>query len=231
MNTNVSRLYRRRIGEILVNQGILSTEQLDEALAIQKKTGDLLGVILQDLGLVSEPDIAKTICIQYQLPFVTLANYEFDARLVKLFPLEFLTANKILPFDKIGDTLLLLVAEIPPDKVLAEIPKLTKLNAALYVGYASEVDKYLTGTGPKPAAQKPAAAAQAAAPPEERVLIQRVVDDDGDEDAATEDDAATGAGKTLAFGADAKSFLEELDSTWDQIFPGGPQEDAEKSDD
>ena len=77
MNT-VSRLYRRRIGEILVNQGLISADQLEESLAIQQKTSELLGTILLDLGLVTEADIAKTICIQYQLPFITLVNYEFD---------------------------------------------------------------------------------------------------------------------------------------------------------
>jgi len=239
---NVSRLYRRRIGEILVNQAIISTEQLDEALAIQKKTGELLGIILQDLGLVSEADIAKTICIQYQLPFITLANYDYDVKLLKLFPLEFLTTNKVLPFDKIGDTLLIMVAEIPPDGVLTDIPKLTKLNAALYVGYASEVEKFLTGnTKPPPAApklEKPQQAAQTKGPaaksPDNAVIIRSVVDEE-DEETVVEvgDDEADGegAGESLVFGANSKSFLEELDSTWNQIFPGAPGGDEKDSED
>ena len=141
--STVSRLYRRRIGEILVNEGVITPEQLDQALELQKKNGELLGELLMDLGYVNEADIAKTICLQYQLPFLTLGNYLFDEKLFSVLPKDFLLAHKLLPFDKIGNTLLVLVTEIPSDKVLSEIPKVTQLNVALYVGMSSEVNKYL----------------------------------------------------------------------------------------
>src|SRR4029453_6801803 len=73
-----TRTFRRRIGEILVNDGVASPEQIEEALMVQKSSGDLLGSILMDMGVVSEADIARTLCVQYQLPFICLANYEVD---------------------------------------------------------------------------------------------------------------------------------------------------------
>jgi hypothetical protein len=226
--STVSRLYRRRIGEILVNEGIISTEQLDQALELQKKNGELLGELLMDLGYVNEADIAKTICLQYQLPFLTLENYLFDDKQFSVLPKEFVLAHKLLPFDKIGNTLLVLVTEIPSDKVLSEIPKLTQLNVALYVGMSSEVNKYLNNltTGrPKagakpPAAAKPAAAKAAKAEPAAGVVsVRTIIDDDEDAEDSTgvvdegQEDAA------LVFGQDKESFLEELDSSWASIFP------------
>lgn len=142
MNT-IHRLYRRRIGEILVSEGVITSSQLDEALALQKRSGELLGAILLDMKLVTEAEIAKTLCTQYQLPYISLENYEFDPKLVKLFPPEFLAANRLLPFDKVGDTLLVMIAEVPPEDVLAEIPRLTKLGAGLYVGFLSEIEAEL----------------------------------------------------------------------------------------
>lgn len=142
MNT-IHRLYRRRIGEILVSEGVITSSQLDEALALQKRSGELLGSILLDMKLVTEAEIAKTLCTQYQLPYISLQNYEFDPKLVKLFPPEFLAANRLLPFDKVGDTLLVMIAEVPPEDVLAEIPRLTKLGAGLYVGFLSEIEAEL----------------------------------------------------------------------------------------
>ncbi len=263
MNT-VNRLYRRRIGEILVSQGVVSSDQLDEALAIQKKTGELLGVILLDLGLVTESDIAKTICIQYQIPFLSLNNYEFDGTLASLFPPEFLIANKLLPFDRIGNTLLIMITEIPPEDVLAEIPKLTRLDAALYIGYPSEVETHLNTLF---ASEKAEALAQAAARRTsvakahtsiQKAAVPQAQDTSLEDALATveenfttipghaenpdDDDVsmapsitieAAGGGEgeggepaPLVFGDSAKNFLEELDSTWDSIFPGSEEEDS-----
>jgi type IV pilus assembly protein PilB len=240
--SKVSRLYRRRIGEILVNEGIITPEQLDEALGVQKKTKDLLGTILMDMGIISESDIAKIICVQYQLPFICLANYDFDEKLVQLFPREFLHRHKILPFDRLGEMLLIMVTEIPSDSVLAEIPKLTKLNAALYVGYSSELLHHLTSLIPlnKPAEPRSpgAKAGQHEAPagtrqekPSREILEQvraraKPGDDLDDEEARDTDDEGQeekgeeGAkeGSTLVFDTSKQSFLEELDSTWDSIF-------------
>jgi len=228
--SSVNRLSRRRIGDILVSEGIVTPEQLDEALKIQSRTGELLGSILMDLGLVAEADVAKTICIQYQLPFITLSNYELDNKLAKLLPKEFLIAHKLLPFDKIGDMLLIMVTEIPPDTVLAEIPKLTNLNVALYVGYSSEVNRTLDSlfSGQKPASAAAAGQAGKAAPPqgpapvEKAPSITRIESDDDEEEETSEapqDDESeeTGEGKTVVVTGD-KTFLEELDSTWDSIF-------------
>jgi type IV pilus assembly protein PilB len=208
-----SRTHRRRIGEILVNEGLVSQEQLEEALRIQKKTGELLGSVLMDMGLVAESDIAKTMCLQYQLPFITLQNYEFDEKLLQLFPKEFLHKHRLLPFDKVGDMLLVLVTEIPGDQVLEEIPKLTHLNTGLYVGYLSEVTNQLNKLIPlaqpaapaKPAAKKEKVSAAAAAPVKGIAPLP-------------EDDVEEQDGATLVFGSSKESFLEELDSTWDSIF-------------
>ena len=227
--STVSRLYRRRIGEILVNEGIITPEQLDQALELQKKNGELLGELLMDLGYVTEADIAKTICIQYQLPFITLENYLFEEKLFSILPKDFVLAHKLLPFDKIGNTLLVLVTEIPSDKVLSEIPKITQLNVALYVGMSSEVNKYLNNmtTGRAKAGAKPAAAAQAAktanaakADPAAGVLaVRTVIDDDEDAEDSTGDVDEGQEDAALVFGQDKESFLEELDSSWASIFP------------
>lgn len=247
-----SRLYRRRMGEILIAQGVITEDQLEEALVIQKKTGELLGSILLDLGFVAESDIAKIICVQYQLPFISLRNYEFDHKLVRLFPAEFLVKNRALPFDRIGDTLLLMISEIPSEEVLAEIPKVTKLGAALYVGYPSEVQHYLAELfpalfqGERPqggsadsasAATKGSDRAAAAKPKAEATLPDdtppplELVSDEAEEDVeGDKGQVASGQGGGL-FGEASKSFLDELDSTWESIFSGisGTKEEPDEN--
>lgn len=48
-----ARLERNRLGELLVGNGLISTDQLHEALRIQKETGQALGAVLQDRGLIT----------------------------------------------------------------------------------------------------------------------------------------------------------------------------------
>lgn len=205
------------MGEILVNEGIVSSEQIEEALDIQRNTGELLGMILMNMGVAAESDISKVLCLQYQLPFMCLANYETDEKLVTLFPKEFLHRHRILPFDKIGEMLLILVAQIPSESALAEIPKLTQLNAALYVGYLSEVTrvlKTLIPLGDEEQAQVAGEVIQEAKQIRKSATIQPspqqgpLKADDDDDDAEP---------NTLVFGSQ-DSFLEDLNSTWDSIF-------------
>lgn len=57
-------LTRNRIGDVLVHRGKVTAEQLKEALAVQKRTGDTLGQILIDRGLISRWDLRSTLAMQ-----------------------------------------------------------------------------------------------------------------------------------------------------------------------
>ncbi len=195
-----TRTHRGHIGELLAEEGVITNEQLDEALQVQAKSGGLLGLILMDMGLVTETDIAKVTCVQLQLPFISLHNYEFETKLVELFDREFLHEHQLFPFDKVGKTLLMLVTEIPTETVLTAIPQQSGMNAGLYVGFLSEVTKQLDTLVPLSDEQKHRKLAKAKT--------------------QTAPAAAAEAGdEGLIFSSnDSKSLLDELDSTWDAIF-------------
>ena len=57
---NFSRFSRKRLGEILVNEGLISTQQIQEALDAQGNTGEMLGETLVRLGYITEEKIAIT---------------------------------------------------------------------------------------------------------------------------------------------------------------------------
>ncbi len=237
---NINRLYRRRIGDILLAEGVITSSQLEEALAIQRRTGELLGAILLDMKLVTEAEIAKTICMQYQLPFLSLANYDYDQKLVNLFPKEFLAAHRILPFDKVGDTLLVMIAEVPGEDILTEIPRITKVSsAALYVGLLSEVEHELSRLLGLPKLERsstrvPAGKAQeppsgGKAPPQEP-RAKQAVSAAADSDSALDPDVA----KLLELRDEAQMLVAALgeeteDSPEDADLPDEDSEEADGS--
>ena len=197
-----TRTHRRHVGELLVEEGVITGEQLDEALQTQAKSGGLLGLILMDMGLITEADIARVTCVQLQLPFISLHNYEFETKLVELFDRQFLHEHQLFPFDKVGKTLLMLVTEIPTETVLTAIPQQSGMNAGLYVGYLSEVSKQLQTLVPLSEDQK---AKKVASAKQSGAARPDAYEDDQD-------------GGLIFSSSDSKSLLDELDSTWDAIF-------------
>jgi len=146
----VNRIRRKLFGEILVSDGLISKEQLDEALMLQKQSGEFLGSILLDLGHITETDIVKTLSVQYQLPFLRPTLYDLDRKLIAKFKPEFLHQNKLLPLDQIGPLLLLVVTDIPPEDVVEEVQEISQSNLAIYIGSISEVDRVLKESVPLP---------------------------------------------------------------------------------
>lgn len=60
--------YRKKLGDLLVEQKIISSDQLQQAVLEQQKTGERLGHVLCRLQFISESALFKTLSIQYQLP-------------------------------------------------------------------------------------------------------------------------------------------------------------------
>ena len=71
-----------RIGDLLVEQGMISGPQLDTALAEQKGSGKKLGRVLIESGALSEDDLLRVLSTQLDLPFVGLRQFPFNLELI-----------------------------------------------------------------------------------------------------------------------------------------------------
>jgi type IV pilus assembly protein PilB len=79
---------RNKIGECLVQAGLVTEEDLRTALAEQKGTGERLGVVLVRLNLATEKQIAKALGLQLGFPYVNLGEAPPDPSAVVLIPKE-----------------------------------------------------------------------------------------------------------------------------------------------
>lgn len=75
-----------RIGDLLVENGLITPEQLQHALAEQRKLGSKLGRTLIDLGMVKENDMLALLSRQLSIPLVDLRSFRFDPALVRKLP-------------------------------------------------------------------------------------------------------------------------------------------------
>jgi len=82
----MARPEKVRLGEILLRQGLLTDEQLQTALADQKRTGRRLGRVFVDAGFVTEEQICEALARQLQIPFVNLKQVRVKAELLSRLP-------------------------------------------------------------------------------------------------------------------------------------------------
>lgn len=89
-----------RIGDVLVEAGLASREDVEAALSDQRRSGGKrLGEILVDMGIVSERDLAMTLANKFHLAFVDLEECIVDDAAVHEIPLDLLRKRAILPID------------------------------------------------------------------------------------------------------------------------------------
>ena len=97
---------RKRMGELLLETGIITQEILEQALARQKNSGKRLGQILEEMDVVLEEDIAKALGKQFNFPYVKgIARYRFPQQILDLIDAETALAQLIFPLKMDGNTL------------------------------------------------------------------------------------------------------------------------------
>ncbi|MBU0592978.1 MAG: GspE/PulE family protein [Gammaproteobacteria bacterium] len=120
-----------RLGEVLIQQGLLTEDQLKQALAEQKSSGRKLGRIFIENGFVTEEGIAEAIARQLQIPFINLKFYNVDTELVNKLPETQARRFRALVLEDKGATLLLGMAD--PSDLFAydELARLLKRDIDL----------------------------------------------------------------------------------------------------
>src|ERR1700726_2481035 len=128
-----------RLGEILVKDSLISSDQLKQALDHQKKNGGRLGTCLVKLGLVSDDDITAVLSRQYGVPSINLKFYEVDPAVIKLVPQETAVRYQIVPLSRVGSTLT--IAMTDPTNVFAmdDIKFMTGFNVEPVVASESAI--------------------------------------------------------------------------------------------
>jgi type IV pilus assembly protein PilB len=79
---------RRKLGELLLETGLLSPEKLTEALDKQKNSGKRLGQTLIEMNVVSEEEVAFALAMQLKIPYLDLNHVEIQGKIVETVPEE-----------------------------------------------------------------------------------------------------------------------------------------------
>jgi type IV pilus assembly protein PilB len=117
-----------RLGDLLVREGLITREQLQQALQEQRNSGMRLGYTLVKLGLVEETEITKMLARQYRMPAVDLARFEVDERIVKMIPGDVAVKHTVLPLKREGRTLTVAMSDPTNMTVVDDLKFITRYD-------------------------------------------------------------------------------------------------------
>src|SRR3954453_4790413 len=106
-----------RIGELLLKEKRITSDQLQQALNHQKANGGKLGFNLVKLGFVKDEELTALLSKQYGVPSINLAQFEIDPAVIKLIPAETAQNYQIIPLSRAGAPLT--IAMTDPTNVFA----------------------------------------------------------------------------------------------------------------
>lgn len=102
---------RKRLGDLLVEKGLLSPESLNGALERVKQENRRLGAVLLEMGLVTEEILAQLLAEQLQMPYVPLTDFRLDPSFYKAIPVEFMYRYPFVPYQEENGTLTVILAD------------------------------------------------------------------------------------------------------------------------
>ncbi len=120
-----------RLGDVLVQQRLISQEQLQQALALQRQTGKKVGRLLIETGIITEELLANGLARQLRVPFVNLKTFPFRADVVKLLPESAARRFRALALEDRGDTLLVAMGDPLDLFAFDELSRLLKRTIAV----------------------------------------------------------------------------------------------------
>src|SRR6187549_1937796 len=139
-----------KLGEILVRENLITSQQLREALEYQRTNGGRLGSNLIKLGFISDDVITAVLSRQYGVPSINLELFQIEDETINLISQEVALKYTVLPISKVGATLTMAMAD--PTNVFAmdDIKFMTGLNVEPVIASEASlgiaITKYYSGS-------------------------------------------------------------------------------------
>jgi type IV pilus assembly protein PilB len=135
----------KKIGELLVQEGLITQDQLNRALDEQRHSGERLGAALVKNGVIDENTLLEFIARQFHCPQVDLSKLNTPKEVVGLIPFDIMQKYQSFPFGLMGNTLHVAMSDPGNLFVIDDIRFLTRKNIQVHVASDSVIKKVIGG--------------------------------------------------------------------------------------
>jgi type IV pilus assembly protein PilB len=130
---------RRKLGEILVHSGKIEPEKLTSLLRVQKETGKPLGQLLIDEGILTKEELSKALGEQMGIPHVWLRKGLVDPKIVQILPKEKALHYQVLPMFLVNGVITLATSDPYGFYIFDEVRKITNLEVQPVICRAEDI--------------------------------------------------------------------------------------------
>lgn len=126
---------------MLIEEKIITPQQLESALEVQRQKGDRLNDILVQQGMVKPEELAVIISIQLHLPLIDLKRHVVQPRALRLIPEEMARKYMLIPMDIINNALIVVMADPEDIRTIEDIKVQAKMRVEVALGVRSDIEQ------------------------------------------------------------------------------------------
>lgn len=130
-----------RLGDLLTSVGLITPEQLDHALEAQKESHKRLGAVLIDEGIISEQHLIETLELQLGIDFIDLSRVHIPMELAQLLPKSIARRHSVVPVKLVKDELVLAMADPLNFVAIEDVRTATRKRVTPRIATAAAVDR------------------------------------------------------------------------------------------
>lgn len=134
----------KRLGEMLVDAGILSEKQIEEAIALQKNSDKRLGTILLENHYINETQLIEVLRIQLGIDFIDLNKTKIDPYMAGVVSKVIAQQYRVVVFRKEKNVILLAMEDPLNFRALETVKQTTKCKVRPYIAYSEAIDRAIS---------------------------------------------------------------------------------------
>lgn len=134
----------KRLGEMLVDAGVLTEEQIDKAVEMQKGTGKRLGAVLLENGFINETQLIEVLRMQLGIDFIDLNKTKIDPYMAEIVPKNIAAQYHVVPVRKENGTLLLAMEDPLNFQALEMVKQVTRDKVQPYIAYSDAIERAIS---------------------------------------------------------------------------------------
>ncbi len=135
------RVVKKSLGEMLVEENLITPAQLESAISLQQQQGGKLSDILVKQGMVQAEQLAIVKSIQLNLPLIDLKRHAIQPQALKLIPEDMARKYMLIPLDIVNDSLMVVMADPEDIRTIEDIKAQAKMRVEVALGIRSDIER------------------------------------------------------------------------------------------
>jgi len=141
LKSSTENMMHKPIGQLLLEEELITPEQLKEALQVQQEKGGKLGEILVKQGVVTAEDVAAVYGVQLNVPLVDLQKHVVQADSLRMIPEDMARKYTLIPLEVVNDSLTVVMAYPDDIRAIRDIRAQTGMRIEVALGVPSDIER------------------------------------------------------------------------------------------